>query len=162
MSSLLIYGSGGHGKVVADCAKCLGLVIAGFFDRENSYAADYKKEIPLLIAIGNPNVRREIARTCRHQFTHLIHPSAVVAEDVQIGEGTVILAGAVIQTGAVIGRHVIINANVTIDHDAVIDDFVTTYPGVYIGGEASIGRGAILNANVVVERSARIEDFTVL
>ena len=51
------------------------------------------------VAIGNPQVRRrmqEMLLTAGKQVTTLIHPSAVIGEDVTLGTGTLVAAGAVI------------------------------------------------------------------
>lgn len=45
----------------------------------------------------------------------LVHPSAVVAEDIQLGTGTVVAAGAVINPGARIGKGCIINTCSSVD-----------------------------------------------
>ncbi|MFC6099474.1 PglD-related sugar-binding protein [Olivibacter domesticus] len=158
--SLLLYGKGGHSVVLQDCAKRLGYSVVGFFDEQHPYVPTYLSTIPLLIAIGAPSIRKRVAEHCyAHSFMSLIHPSATVAENVEIGEGSVVLAGAVIQPGAKIGKHVIINANVTIDHDAIVKDYVTTYPGVYIGAGATVEDGVLIHSNAVIMRRVSIASF---
>jgi len=71
----------------------------------------------------------------------------------------VVLAGTVIQSGAKIGKHVIVNANATIDHDAIVEDYVTTYPGVYIGAGAIIGDGTLIHSNAVIMRGVILTPF---
>ena len=61
-----------------------------------------------------------------------IHPSTVIASDVSIGEGTVIMAGVVVNTG---GRFAIINTGATVDHDNVIEDGVHISPGCHLAGD---------------------------
>lgn len=171
----LIYGAGGHARVLLE-----GLIstyghniVKGFFNDGDeptvlsgipvsSYQSTNYPEAKLLLGVGMPDVRRKLAAKVEHAFGTFIHPSAVVAKDVEIGEDTVVLAGAVIQTGAKIGRHVIINANVTIDHDAVIDDFVTTYPGVYIGANTLVSEGTLINPNATVMRNSITEPFSTI
>lgn len=159
--SLLLYGKGGHSTVLQDCAKRLDYSIAGFFDEEHPYVPSYLPHIPLVIAIGAPSTRKKVAEHCySHSFVTLIHPTATIGGNVEIGEGSVVLAGAVIQSGAKIGKHVIVNANVTIDHDAIIEDYVTTYPGVYIGAGAVIGDGTLIHSNAVIMRAVIVASFS--
>jgi len=81
-----------------------------------------------------------------------LHPNVVLANDVKVEEGTVILANAVVQSGAIVGKHCIINAGVVVDHDVIIEDFVNIYPNSYIGGETRITKHQTIDAITVVPR----------
>jgi len=161
--SYVIYGAGGHASVVADLINLLRGKVETFFDDQpkevpgglsRSYVGNEYLDSKLIVAIGNNLIREEIASKVSHQFGTLIHPSAYVAKDVELGEGTVVLANAVVQSKAKIGNHVIINAGVCIDHNAIINDFVLVYPNVYIGGGAVLEKGALVNAGAVIQRNA--------
>jgi len=167
MNDWLIYGGGGHARVLADAIQANAKCLIAYFDDNLSveaikgipvcpYNADIATQANIIIGIGHNETRRKIVAQIHHSFGTLIHPSAVIADDVTIGEGSVVLAGAVIQSGAIIGRHVVVNANVTIDHDAVIGDYCSIYPNAYIGGNAHIGAGVTIAACSVVDRSTRI------
>ncbi len=163
--SYVIYGTGGHAAVVADLVQISGGRLEAFFDDQpkqgkdnviaiKPYESNACSNAYLLIGIGNNKVRKTIAERVTHKFGTLVHPSAYVANGVEIGEGTVVLANAVIQANAKIGKHVIINAGVCVDHDAVLGDFVHVYANSYIGGGAKIGQGALINPGAVVLRNA--------
>jgi len=163
MANWLIYGAGGHARVLADGLGLQGQSLLAYFDDQCDmpsiidvplipYNKNFSTEAKVLIGIGNNEIRKNISEKIAHQFGTFIHPKAIIAQDVIIGEGTVVLAGAVIQTGAVIGKHVIVNANVTIDHDANIGDFCSIYPNTYIGGEAKIGNGVNITAGSIINR----------
>lgn len=169
-NNYLIYGAGGHAKVLKDLIEKTNLEVYAFFDDSNQiseikgievrpYDASFAPGKLLVLGIGNSRVRKLLFEKVKHGYSILVHPDAVVASDAIIEEGTVVLAGAVIQSGARIGKHVIINANVTIDHDAVVGDFVTTYPGVYVGAEAVVGEGAVINPNSVVMRFSQVPSY---
>lgn len=166
----LIYGAGGHAKVLQDLLEKLNLEVEVFFDDSNRlddirgikvspYETTYSPNSPVVLGIGSSRARKLLSEKVKHDFSVLIHPTAVIASDVIIEEGTVVLAGAVIQSGAKVGKHVIVNSNVTIDHDAVVEDFVTTYPGVYIGAEAVVGEGVVINPNSVIMRFSEIPAY---
>lgn len=163
----LIYGAGGHARVLADLILTINGKIIAFIDDHLSlpqlnnfpvkgYDALHP-EAQIVIGVGNNKIRGKIAGSLHHKAAVIIHPSAIVASDVEIGEGTVILANAVIQTGARIGKHVIINANACVDHDAVIEDFVHICPNVYIGGATVIGRGTTVTAGKIIPRMTKID-----
>ncbi len=91
---------------------------------------------------------------------NIVHPSAVVASDVSLGQGVVIYPNVTINTNVNIGNSVIINSNVSIGHDVEIGDFVNINPGVDIAGKVKIeesaflGMGASILENVVIRRMA--------
>ena len=166
ITSYVIYGAGGHAAVVADLVSLQGGRVEVFFDDQlkeiqgtlsKPYTDEIHPEAPLLIAIGNNTVREKVAGSVSHKFGTLIHPSAYVAKDVELGEGTVVLANAVVQANAKIGKHVIINAGVCIDHDAVINDFVLVYPNSYVGGGAVLEKKVLVNAGAVILRNAVVK-----
>jgi len=142
------------------------LVLTYFDDNQNlsaingipvfSYHESIEQHAKLIIGVGNNEIRRNISKYIVHECGIVVHPKAIVAADVVIGEGSVILAGAVIQSGAIIGKHVVINANVTVDHDVVIGDFCSVYPNSYIGGGAKIGKGVNIEACSSVARLTEV------
>lgn len=161
----VIYGAGGHALVVADLVRVGGGQVAAFFDDQPQamsgatvmpYTADHCEHARLIIGIGNNRVRQKLAEKVKHTFATLIHPSAYVAPDAEVGAGTVILANAVVQAKAKIGNHVIINAGVCVDHEAVLHDFVTVYPQAYIGGGAILETGVLVNPGAVILRASRV------
>lgn len=167
MIDWVIYGGGGHARVIGDAIKLGGDRLITYFDDNKDlhsinnipvfpYHESTKDQAKIIIAIGNNEVRRNISKYIIHDFGTVIHPKATVADDVIIGEGSVILAGAVIQSGAIIGKHVVINSNVTIDHDAIIGDFCSIYPNSYIGGGARIGAGVSIDACCTVARLTKV------
>ena len=89
-------------------------------------------------------------------FPILVHPKAVVAHDVRIGAGSVIMAGAVINPGARIGRGVIINTSSSIDHDCEIGDFVHIAVGAHLSGTVRVGDKTWIGTGVIVSNNVNI------
>jgi sugar O-acyltransferase (sialic acid O-acetyltransferase NeuD family) len=160
---LSILGFGGHSKVVIDIAQNLGVNISGFYDdNPNTYSQMYngiKVLGPInsivsgnaVIAIGNNKIRKNIVdQTLPINWKKLIHPSAIIAKDVEIGEGTVVMAGAIIQPGVIIGRHCIINTAASIDHDCIIQDYVHIAPGVAISGGVEVCEGTLIGVGTSI------------
>lgn len=86
----------------------------------------------------------------------LIHPSAKVARNVEMGEGSYIAASVVITPDVKVGRGVIVNTQAGIYHESSLGDFSNLCPGVRvcggcrIGNHSFIGTGAILNPNIQI------------
>ena len=156
MKKYILYGFGGHGKVIKDAIEKLGHQVIHIFDNENPYDKNIYPESEIIIAIGNNEIRDKISKEISHKLGVIIHPDASIALDAIIEEGTVILANAVIQSGVSIGKNCIINANVTIDHEVIINDFVSVYPGTYIGGNCEITSFKTINPNTTILRNAII------
>jgi UDP-3-O-[3-hydroxymyristoyl] glucosamine N-acyltransferase len=82
-----------------------------------------------------------------------IHPTAVVADDVKLGEGVaigphvVIGRGGVIGDGAVIRANTVLGPNVTVGRDTIINANVSIYDGARIGDCVIIHSGAVLGAD---------------
>lgn len=168
--SILLYGMGGHALVLLDLCRQLNYEVVGYFadkavDTKGSYNAslaylgDYDSaiypELPVVIAIGNNEIREAISNQLTHTQITLIHPSAVVASSAHVGLGSVVLAAAVIQPFAQIGQQVIVNAGAIIDHEAVIEDFAHIRPAAYVGGASQIAKGVTVPPLAVIERLTR-------
>lgn len=152
MKKLIIIGASGHGKVVADVGRLCGYENIVFLDDNDSLISCGKypvvgrsNEIGLFdgdvaVAIGNAAIRQKIQeRVDSNRLVTLIHPSAVVSADAEIGIGSVVMAGAVINPEARVGAGCIINTASSIDHDCEISDYVHAAVGSHIAGNVQIG-----------------------
>ncbi len=79
-----------------------------------------------------------------------IHPSAVVAESVQLGEGVSIGANCTIEEGVSIGTGTIISANCFIGYKTRIGDGCQLYPMVTTREFSEIGNRVIVHSGAVV------------
>jgi len=151
---LVFIGAGGHAKVCYDIAlkmeKWEDIILLDdnpdndYFDIAGSLndAPKYAKDSNFFVAIGDNETRMSINKKLNElgvSITKLIHPQAIIASNVTIGEGTVIMAGVVINSATEIGKGCIINTSSSIDHDNVISDFVHISPGVHLAGSILIG-----------------------
>ncbi len=161
---LVIWGASGHAMVVADIIRLRGeYEIAGFLDNVNpgrQGTAFYGSQIlggqeqldPLceqgvthiILGFGNCQARLQLAEVVKSkgfQLVSAVHPSAVIASDVRIGQGTVVAAGVVINPASRIGENVIVNTSASVDHECSIGDGVHICPGVSLAGRVTVGRG---------------------
>ncbi len=167
MKRLIIIGASGHGKVAADIARLNGYTDIVFLDDRETVKecagwpvvgrSDEAPDGPVFAAIGNASVRKRLMDFYKdREQPVLIHPSAIVAEDAEIGEGSVVMAGAVINPCVKIGRGAIVNTSSSVDHDCVLGDFVHVAVGAHlcgtvcVGDETWIGAGATVSNNVTI------------
>lgn len=154
---LIIIGASGQGKVCADIAlkmnkwdeiaflddnpqikSVLGLEVVG----NTKDAIKYVDKCDFFVGIGDNETREKIQEKLEESGANipvLVHPNAVIGEDVQIGIGTAVMPGVVINCSTRIGKGCIINTGATIDHDNVIEDYVHISPGVNLAGSVMIG-----------------------
>jgi sugar O-acyltransferase (sialic acid O-acetyltransferase NeuD family) len=173
---LLIIGAGGHGKVVADVALKMGKwKEIAFLDDNQSMkssmdievigklddAFKYIREYDIFVGIGDNVKREKIIDKLNYEGANiptLIHPNAIIGEEVNLGIGTVIMAGAVINCCTRIGNGCIINTGATVDHDNIIEDFVHISPGVHTAGGVKVGKRSWLGIGSVVINNIYIID----
>ncbi|MBE5943230.1 MAG: acetyltransferase [Lachnospiraceae bacterium] len=164
---LIIIGASGHGKVVADIAKFSGYKEIVFLDDNESVkecsewlVVGKSNEAPegdIFIAIGSAATRKKLMELYANRNQPvLIHPSAIIATDVKIGAGTVIMAGAVVNPGARIGRGVIVNTSSSIDHDCQIGDYCHVSVGAHLCGTVKVGTMTWIGAGATVSNNVDI------
>lgn len=171
---LLIIGASGHGRVIADIALKMNKwqSIAFLDDNENvgssmgiqiidksASISKYIDDYDFFVGIGNNVIREKIQRKLEAEEASipvLIHPSAIIGEQVYLEAGTVVMAGAVINCCTKIGKGCIINTASTVDHDNVIEDYVHVSPGAHLAGTVKVGRGTWLGAGSVVSNNINI------
>lgn len=176
MNKLIIIGAGGHGKVIADNALKNGYTDIGFVD---DHAVGTCMDIPIvgvtsdiekmndgktdfIIGIGNNAVRKKIAEKYDVNWVKLIHPSAQIAVNVTVGNGTVVMAGAVINACATVGEHCIINTRAVIEHDNIIKNYAHISPNAALGGTVRIGERTWIGLGASVINNINVCDNCII
>ena len=83
-------------------------------------------------------------------LTEFIHPSAVIASDCKIGQGTRIEAHVSIGPGTTIGSHVHIMPSAVIGKQCRISDSCRICPNVTIADKTQIGAQTVIHPNAVI------------
>jgi len=79
-----------------------------------------------------------------------VHPTAVVAEGVQLGEGVHVGPHAVIEPGVSVGARSVIGAGVYLGHETQVGEDCLIYPRVTMRERTLVGSRVILHAGVVL------------
>lgn len=178
MSSLLIFGAGGHGRVAADAALAAGQwlrVLAS--DRDPARCTgELLAGVPLLpayaatatagaihVAIGNGADRaREVAALPAGLLATVVHPQASVSRHARLGPGCFVAAQAVVGPNAAVGVSVIVNHGAVVDHDVRVGDFSHIAPLAALGGGAQLGRRVLVGSGASVLPGVRVGDDVVI
>jgi sugar O-acyltransferase (sialic acid O-acetyltransferase NeuD family) len=167
---MYLCGASGHAKVIVDILEANNIKIEGVFDNNLEikslldYPVSHSEELksPLIISIGNNNIRKRIASESKIEFGIAIHPSAIISKHALIGEGSVVMQGAIIQSCADVGKHCIINTGASIDHDCVIEDFVHISPHATLCGNVRVGEGSWIGAGTTIIQGIKIGKWSVI
>lgn len=182
-TKVFVFGASGHAKVVLDilarmpdlevafaiddAAAAKGRLLCGYkiIGGRNDLLAQRAQAAAGIVTIGDNAARRDVAAWLvaqGFQLARAIHPAAMLARDVTVGDGTVIMAGCVINSDSSVGANAIVNTGSTIDHDCAIGDGVHIAPGCHLCGGVKVGAGSFLGAGTVVTPGVRIGDNVVV
>ncbi len=177
MTSLLILGAGGHGRVVADAAlaagswtrvsatdrdpaRCNGELLPGVTLLAN---APIHAERAVHVAIGDAGARaREVSGLPAGALASVIHPKASVSPHAFIAPGCFIAAQAVVAPGARLGISVIVNHGAVVDHDVSVGEFSHIAPMAVLGGGVEVGRRVLVGSGAGILPGLRIGDDVVI
>jgi UDP-N-acetylbacillosamine N-acetyltransferase len=176
---LLIWGASGHARVVADIIRLTGkFEITGFIDNidPSRHGSEFcgaevlggQEKLGqfhnmgnrhIILGFGNCEARLTLSIVVQElgfELANAIHPKAILAQDIAIGGGSVIMAGAVINPGTIVGENVIINTSSSVDHDCHIENGAHIGPGAHLGGGVTIGQASWIGIGAVIKDKIKI------
>lgn len=186
MKNVLIVGASGHSKVIIDIIhKTKAYNIVGFIDsykKKGDTVYGYKilanfSDIDdiilnydifgIIMGIGDNHTRKKCKEKISKisssiKFVPVVHPNAVLANDIIVPDGTVIMAGVVINADAKLGEFCILNTNSSLGHDSIMKDYSSLAPGVTIGGNVKIGYCSAICLKASVINNVTIGKYTVI
>jgi sugar O-acyltransferase (sialic acid O-acetyltransferase NeuD family) len=172
MRRLVIWGCGGHARVILDAAVAMNVFDqTAFHDDDPATATPSVSQLrdagfeEFIIAIGVNSVRAlrfEEALQSGLRPAVCVHPTAWISPSASIGAGTIVMARAVVQANARIGKNCIINTAAIIEHDCVIGDHTHLSPSVTLGGTVSVGEYVHMGIGAIAIPGSRIGDRSVI
>lgn len=162
-----IFGYGGHAREVISF---LGENVDIFVD--DKFSNDFLKPISsfdpeiyeIMICLGESSLRKKVKESLPNntKYFSFIHPTSIVSDDVEIGEGTYIGPYSILTTNIKLGNHCILNRVVQIGHDSTIGDFFSAMPGSIVSGNCEIGDSVYLGSNSSVREKSKITDDVIV
>lgn len=171
---LLIFGAGGHGRVLVDAA-LLARLWQSIMVSDRKLADNQSEMFPGIrlltaaaalvfdpavhIAIGNNHFRQKEAGLWGHErLVSVLHPAATVSVFSSLGSGCFVAAGAVVGPSARVGMGVIINHGAVVDHDVEVGAFSHIAPNASLGGHVMLGQRVLIGSGAVVLPSIVLGD----
>ena len=186
MEDIILLGGGGHCKSVIDTINSLGKYnIVGILDVEdkigtkvynievigtddelaNHYINGVQNAFISLGSIGDTRVRRKLNNNIKDigmKLPSIIDPTAILAEDIKVGEGSFVGKGVILNSDINIGVNCIINSGVIVEHDCIIDDYVHIAPGSTLSGGVTIGSDSHIGTNATIIQNIVIGENTII
>lgn len=136
-----------------------GIPVIALDELEIKYPAE---NVLLITGVGYRRmggIREEMFQKCKlmgYTFDNYVHPTAVIAKDMVIGEGNVFLEGVICETGCSIGNANFFYGGAIVGHDTVIGDYSTFSLRSTISGCCKV------NNNCFVGNSGIVRDKVIL
>jgi sugar O-acyltransferase (sialic acid O-acetyltransferase NeuD family) len=182
---ILIFGSSGHARSIAEILERLDYEIVGFIDSylpKGQKVLNYKtigNEKTLInceklygttnvaIGVGDIKGRYNVVEKIRIlnpniNFPAIISPEATISKYAKIGDGTVIFSNSLVNVECVIGKFCIINSASIVEHNTQIYDFCTISPGVNIGGNVIIDKFSFIGSSATIIQKRTIGKHAVI
>ena len=167
---MFLYGASGHAKVIIDILRANNEIVEGLFGDNEAihdllgYPVLHSSSVlgPLIISIGNNQIRHKIVESLSVEFGTAIHPFSIISETIKIGVGSVVMQGAIIQSCSNVGQHCIINTGASIDHECVIEDYVHISPHCTLCGNVQIGEGTWVGAGTTIIPGVKVGKWSVI
>jgi len=172
-NKIYIAGAGGHAKVVIEIAELLDYEVAGVYDQNMEVKeilkypvfhnfSDFPKNEKLFFALGSNLSRKKNVENIHATHFNLIHPKAIVSQNIELGKGIVVMAGSVVNSSCKIGNHCIINTSASVDHDCELDDYVHISPQAALAGNVKVLEGAQVGIGACVKQNITIGKWAVV
>jgi sugar O-acyltransferase (sialic acid O-acetyltransferase NeuD family) len=176
---IIVFGSSGHAKSIADILERLNLEIVGFIDSfkpscqkilnyktlgNEAILKNCKEKYGtnnIVLGLGDNLKRKKIAQKIKLinkeiVFPPIISPDAYISKYSSVGEGTIVFNNSFINIESEIGRFCVINSSSIIEHNCCIKDFCNISPGVNIGGNVKINETSFIGSSATIIQKIKI------
>jgi sugar O-acyltransferase (sialic acid O-acetyltransferase NeuD family) len=112
-----------------------------------------------LCALGDPAARQHFSTMIERQggqFATLIHPTALVGLNVEIGAGSILCPFTQLSCDIRLGKHVVFGTHSSAAHDTRIGEFCQISGGCQINGRATLEAGVFLGSHSTILPQAHV------
>ena len=186
MEEIVLIGFGGHAKSIIDTIEANekykiagilekrkedGKIYRGYHiigtddDMEDLYRDGIKNAFVAIGYVGLSHIRNHIYKRLKricYTLPTIIDPSAVVARDAVIGEGSFIGKRAVINSDAFVGKMCIINTGAVLEHECMVGDFSHISVGTILCGQVHVEDNSFIGAGSTVIQEIHIGRYSII
>jgi len=178
MNILIIVGAGGFALEVAAYAEDVthahvsGYTIKGYLDDtkqvgmcRGGYPVLGNTDMPVdknalyIVAVGMPESRKLLTEKLAAKgakFTTIIHQLSYVAENAQIGAGSIVAPFAFVGPEAHVGKHCVLNVHSCVAHESRIGTYSVLSPYAATHGGAVLSSGVFMGSNAIITAKQHI------
>jgi sugar O-acyltransferase (sialic acid O-acetyltransferase NeuD family) len=163
----VLIGNGGHAReVMAQMGiKLTRFVDDEFVDEDSLPISQFDPtKHAVMVAIANSKDRYDMVQKLpkETQFFTFIHPTALIMDNVEIGEGSFIGAYSILTTNIKIGKHAILNRGNHIGHDCRIGNYFSAMPGSIVSGNVTIYGLVYMGTNSSIREKLSIHSLSTI
>jgi sugar O-acyltransferase (sialic acid O-acetyltransferase NeuD family) len=163
----VLIGNGGHAReVMAQMGRNLiRFVDDQYVDNDTLPLSQFDPtEHVAMVAIANSKDRYDIIQRLPKdtKFFTFIHPTALLMDTIEIGEGSFIGAYSILTTNIKIGKHAILNRGNHIGHDCIIGDFFSAMPGSIVSGNVTIHDLVYMGNNSTIREKLSVHSLSTI
>lgn len=185
LAKIILLGTGGHAKVLADILLQKGqeivatvspgersdnfpLATVSHYTEDESVHEFSPDEHYLVNGIGflpETTLRERLFVDFKEKgfsFFSVVSPHAVVSPFATLAEGVQVMAGAIIQAGTAIASNSIINTGAQVDHDCIVGAHSHIAPSATLCGHVTVGNNVHIGAGATVIQSINIESRAII
>ena len=156
-ANLIIVGARAMGRETCSYARECGMEVKGFLDSKADALDGFIGYPPILdsvenytpeeddvfvVALGEPEYKMKYAAVIAEkggEFVSIVHPTAYVGSNVQLGAGCIICPNSTITNDTTLGDHVIVNVVASVNHDNHIGTGALIIPDISLGDNIVTG-----------------------
>jgi sugar O-acyltransferase (sialic acid O-acetyltransferase NeuD family) len=162
-----LIGAGGHAREVM---MQMGCKLPCFVDDKyvNDNTLPLSKFDPnkfvVMIAVGGSKDRYDIISKLPQstEYFTFIHPTTLIGDNVEIGEGSFIGAYSILTTDIKLGKHSILNRGNQIGHDCEIGDYFSAMPGAIVSGNVKVYDCVYMGTNSSIKEKLSIHSLSTI
>lgn len=176
-----IYGAGGLGLETMDIL--VSCIDAGVIKRHHCcFLVDNPKDrmingvdvvsfekcvanAKVTIAIGEPELRRQLADKCQAKglkLSTLVSPHAYVSESADLDDGVIIAPFVSVQSAAIIAKNVAVNTQAIVGHHVTVSEHTVISSQVNLGGASTVGARSYIGMGALVRELLTIGESSIV
>lgn len=180
--NIIIIGAGGFARevlvYVQDCIKAgKNWKIEGFLDDNLNALDNYNYDIKIIgkiseykpkqndrfiLAIANPLLKKKFTENLLERnfiFETLIHPTALIGNNVKIGTGCIFAPFSIATCDCQIGNFVTVNCSSGFGHNSKCGDFSTLSASCDVTGFVELGEGVFMGSRSTIHPKRKIGNW---